>query len=152
MSNRFPARRYASAGGVVTDPTGERVLVLLRPGRLGPDGQQEVRLPKGHIEPGESRRQAALREVCEETGLARLDILADLGHQTVEFDWRGCHYVRDESCFLMVAPEDVQSGRPEKQFECLWITWEETLARLTFEAEREWVRRARSAPTKQRPR
>jgi 8-oxo-dGTP pyrophosphatase MutT (NUDIX family) len=149
LSNRLPTQRYASAGGVVTDPTGEGVLVLLRPGRLGPDGQQEVRLPKGHIEPGESRRQAALREVCEETGLARLDILADLGHQTVEFDWRGGHYIRDESCFLMVAPADVQSGRPEKQFECLWTTWEETLARLTFEAEREWVRRARSALPKQ---
>jgi 8-oxo-dGTP pyrophosphatase MutT (NUDIX family) len=149
LSNQLPTHRYASAGGVVTDPTGERVLVLLRPNRLGPDGQPEVRLPKGHIEPGESRRQTALREVCEEAGLADLDILADLGHLTVEFDWRGCHYVRDESCFLMTAPADTQSGRPEKQFERLWTTWEETLGRLTFEAEREWVRRARSALAKQ---
>ena len=38
-------RRYAAAGGVVVD--GDRMLVLERPER------NEVRLPKGHVEPGE---------------------------------------------------------------------------------------------------
>lgn len=149
LSNQLPTHKYASAGGVVTDPAGERVLVFLRPDRLGPNEQPEVRLPKGHIESGESRRQTAVREVCEEAGLTDLDILADLGHQTVQFDWRGSRYVRDESCFLMITPADAQSGRPEKQFERLWTTWEETLVRLTFEAEREWVRRAQSALARQ---
>jgi 8-oxo-dGTP pyrophosphatase MutT (NUDIX family) len=104
-----------------------------------------VRLPKGHIEPGESRRQAALREVREEAGLTDLEILADLGHQTVEFDWRGHRYIRDESYFLMALPAGTSPGRPEKQFRALWLSWEEALARMTFEAEREWVRRAQAA-------
>jgi hypothetical protein len=34
---------------------------------------------------------------------------------------------------------------PEAQFERRWLPWTQALARLTFEAEREWVRRARSA-------
>jgi len=85
--------RYRAAGGVVVD--GERVLVLRRPGR------GEVRLPKGHIDPGETPRAAALREVGEESGYADLEIVADLGTQTVEFDWDGRHYVRDEHYFLM---------------------------------------------------
>jgi bis(5'-nucleosidyl)-tetraphosphatase len=142
-----PIRQYASAGGVVVDASGEEVLVLLRPKRLGPEGRPEVRLPKGHIESGESRRETARREVCEEAGLLDLEILADLGHRTVEFDWQEQHTVRDESYFLMACPSHARSVPGEQQFERVWLTWDEALSRLTFEAEREWVRRARIAWT-----
>lgn len=138
-------RAYRSAGGVVIDAAGERVLTLLRPGRLGPDGQPEVRLPKGHIESWETRQEAAIREVGEESGLLDVAILADLGHQTVEFDWQGQHYVRDESYFLMQLLGETAANPPEKQFETLWLSWEEALSRVTFEAEREWLWRARAA-------
>ena len=141
-----PLYTYASAGGVVMDASGEKVLVLIRPGRAGPDGRPEVRLPKGHVEAGESREEAALREVQEETGLTSLRIIADLGRQTVEFDWQGAHYIRDESCFLMIVDDPSASGscRPEKQFIGHWLPWQEALERLTFPAEQEWVRRARA--------
>jgi 8-oxo-dGTP pyrophosphatase MutT (NUDIX family) len=130
---------------VATDAQGRRVLVLLRPKREGPDGLPEVRLPKGHIEPGESRRTAALREVHEEAGLPDLQIVADLGHQIVEFDWDRHHYIRDESYFLMSLPTSARTVPPEKQYERLWVTWAEALEKLTYEAEREWLRRARAA-------
>ena len=143
--SKLPVRTYASAGGIVIDITSQRVLTLLRPKRLGPDGQTEVRLPKGQIEPGESRQQTAHREVGEEAGLSDLRILADLGHQMVEFDWKGSHYVRDESYFLMIPASSAIPGRPEKQFKALWLTWTDALARLSFEAERAWVRRAQIA-------
>ena len=42
----------------------------------------EIRMPKGHIEPGEARATAAMREVREETGYAAVSVLADLGTQT----------------------------------------------------------------------
>lgn len=128
--------RYQAAGGVVVD--GDRVLVLHRPGR------GEVRLPKGHVDPGETPRAAALREVSEESGYADLEIVADLGTQIVEFDWDGRHYIRDEHYFLMC----LRSGRcltrehyDEYQFIPDWVTWDEAITLLTFEAEREWVRR-----------
>lgn len=145
METKLPVRTYASAGGVVIDAQGAQVLTLLRPNRPGPDGEPEVRLPKGHIKRGESRQQAALREVAEEAGLEGLEILADLGHQRVEFDWKGHHYVRDESCFLIRRPPDARFRPPEKQFKVLWLSWEDALVRLSFEAERDWVHRARSA-------
>ena len=137
--------KYQAAGGVVVNAKGDRVLLLLRPHRPGPDGQPEVRLPKGHIEPGESRRETALREVREEAGLGELEIVADLGHQTIEFDWQGRHYVRDEFYFLMRLPAGATVAPPEDQFERLWLPWDEALARLTFQAEKEWLRRAITA-------
>lgn len=144
-SSDLPHNEYASAGGVVVTPTGSSVLVLVRGKRMGPGDRPEVRLPKGHIEPGESPRQAALREVHEESGLANLEILSDLGYQQVRFVFERMHYVRNESYFLMTAPQDVEHGQPEDQFQRQWLTWEDALAALTFEAEREWVRRARLA-------
>ena len=59
-TNRASTARYTAAGGVVV--RGEDVLVLRRPGR------DEIRLPKGHVEPGEGLAEAALRETREETG------------------------------------------------------------------------------------
>jgi 8-oxo-dGTP pyrophosphatase MutT (NUDIX family) len=129
--------RYTAAGGVVVHDG--RVLVLRRPGR------GEVRLPKGHVEPGESVQAAAVRETGEESGYADLMVVADLGTQVVEFDYAGRHVVRHEQYFLMALASHLDSSAGgEEQFEPLWLTWDEALVALTFEEEREWVRRARS--------
>jgi len=70
---------------------------------------------------------------------------ADLGTQVVEFDHRGRHVVRTERYFLMTLADGAEStpSGGEEQFEPAWLTWDEALASLTFEAEREWARRAR---------
>jgi 8-oxo-dGTP pyrophosphatase MutT (NUDIX family) len=115
-----------------------RVLALNRPSR------NEVRLPKGHVESGEDVQTTALREVCEESGYDGLIVQSDLGEQRVEFDHAGKHVVRAERYFLMaLADPETESSHSEAQFEPEWLTWDEALAGLTFEAEREWVRRAR---------
>jgi 8-oxo-dGTP pyrophosphatase MutT (NUDIX family) len=136
MNTNDNITRYLAAGGVVVHYG--RVLVLQRPSR------DEVRLPKGHVEPGENVEATALREVCEESGYDDLIIQADLGEQVVEFDHEGEHVVRTERYFLMALsdPTEPPSGG-EKQFEPKWLAWDEALGELTFEAEREWVRRAR---------
>lgn len=129
--------RYAAAGGVVVH--GGRVLVLRRPGR------GEVRLPKGHVEPGEDVRAAALRETREESGYGCLVVETDLGEQFVEFDRDGRHVVRAERYFLMRLTDPIASpAASEEQFVPVWLAWDEALAALTFEAEREWLRRARA--------
>ena len=133
--------RYLAAGGIVVHEG--RVLVLLRSSR------DEVRLPKGHVEPGEEVHEAALRETCEESGYADLVLGADLGTQVVEFDLRERHVVRNERYFLMtLASESRSPDGGEDQFEPAWLPWDEALAALTFEPDREWVRRARAAAMK----
>jgi len=127
---------YVAAGGIVVRDG--RVLALKRPSR------GELRLPKGHVERGEDVEMAALREVREESGYDGLIVQGDLGEQRVEFDHAGRHVVRTERYFLMaLADPGAVPSRGEAQFEPEWLTWDEALVGLTFEAEREWVRRAR---------
>jgi 8-oxo-dGTP pyrophosphatase MutT (NUDIX family) len=130
------AIRYQAAGGVVIDGR-NRVLVLRRPSR------KEVRLPKGHVEKGETCLQAALREVAEESGYGGLSVLGDLGHQVVRFEYKGKRIVRDEY-YYMFALQDSTAAQdaPERQFVPEWLTWEQALEQLSFAAEREWVCRA----------
>ncbi len=135
---------YTAGGGVVVATRGKddsQVLILRRPSR------NEIRLPKGHVDAGESVQQTALREVAEESGYDDLEIVADLGHQVVEFDYRDKHIVRDEYYFLLRLNSDRQIERDphEYQFTPAWLSWRDALAQLTFEAEREWLRRAKKA-------
>ena len=127
---------YQAAGGVVMYQG--KVLLLDRPSR------DEVRLPKGHIEEGETPSQAALREVSEEAGYAHLEIVASLGTQQVQFGDSQRQITRDEHYFLMRLCDEAQVERDEQelQFIPLWAAPAEALERLTFEAEREFVRRA----------
>jgi 8-oxo-dGTP pyrophosphatase MutT (NUDIX family) len=129
--------RYVAAGGVVV--RNSCVLVLERPSK------DEIRLPKGHIEAGETVREAALREASEESGYTDLVIEADLGSQRVAFVHQGRHVIRRERFFLMtpVGRGRQPAGEGEPQFDPVWLTWEEALRMLTYEPEREWVRRAR---------
>jgi 8-oxo-dGTP pyrophosphatase MutT (NUDIX family) len=140
--------RYQAAGGIVIRENGAWVLLLERPGR------RELRLPKGHIEPGETRAQAAVREVQEETGYAEVTILADLGSYTHTFyDYlKDREVTRTESYFLMqLDSEQAYTGRQyaHENFQRKWVKRDEAERLITYESEREFIRRARRALTAQ---
>jgi len=120
-----------AAGGVVIDHRGgeQRVLVVHRP------AYDDWSLPKGHVEAGEDPREAALREVAEETGVAAR-IVGELamtryrvGQQDKQVHW-----------FLMDrAPgsAEPQSRAPDAEVDiAAW--WDTTVAqqRLTHAADR----------------
>jgi 8-oxo-dGTP pyrophosphatase MutT (NUDIX family) len=135
-------RYYAAAGGIVVRDG--QALVLHK------HAKDEYMLPKGHIEAGETREQAALRETTEETGYLHLRVLADLGTRRAEFVLDGQQVVRDESYFLMalVAGQRVENPNHEaaaydrETFRQLWIPVAELAERLTFEPARSFARRA----------
>ena len=131
--------RYTAAGGVVTNHDYSQTLLLIRPER------DEVRLPKGHIEAGESLEESAYREVQEETGYGDLEIIESLGEQLIAFLLDGQAVQRTEYYFLMRALSDRRIERPPTdaaQFFTIWVPWEMALEHLTFEAEKDWVERA----------
>lgn len=130
---RFPIIEYVAAGGVVVFE--KQVLVLERP------SPQEIRLPKGHVEDGEKRTDAAMREVGEESGYSKLKIIKDLGVQRNEFDHDGRHIIRQEYFYLMRLEEDVKTSG-EEEFTPKWLPPEDAIEQLSFQVEKEWLRRA----------
>ena len=80
-----------------------------------------------------------------------MQIVADLGEGTVEFEFRGRHVRRSERYYLMRLT-DPERGQPrpkrpdaeEALFQPLWVAdLAEAEQLLTFESEREFIRRAR---------
>lgn len=65
--NQVFKRRYAAGGVVLSE---NKMLTIIR--HAIPD------LPKGHLDKGETSQQAALREVSEETGIKKPEIISSL--------------------------------------------------------------------------
>lgn len=134
--------RYEAAGGIVID--GGRVLLLRK------RQERTVVLPKGHIDPGETPEQAALRETIEETGYTDLQVLAPLGVLQAQYPWRGSWYIRNEHYFVVKLVSRARGPvgdyddalHDQVTFERLWVPAAEAEAMMTFEPARSFVRRA----------
>lgn len=93
------AKEETSAGGLLLDRSGDELRAALI-GKLDRRGRLMWSLPKGHIEPGETREEAAVREVREETGFEG-EILAELGSVDYSFVSNGKRIHKTVHHFLM---------------------------------------------------
>lgn len=137
---------HKTAGGVVINSKNE-VLVIVRDIERDGDVVHEVRLPKGHIDPGETPEKAAIREVCEESGYCHLRIAKDLGTGHSSFTFRGKNHERDEHYYLMeLTDPSHEPPQPmsdeEALFEPVWLPLGEASGQMTYETERDFVCRA----------
>ncbi len=143
-------REYAAAGGVVLDDAG-RVLLLERWIERWGELRHEVRLPKGHVEPGESDEEAAVRETCEESGYCDVTIVADLGQSFTAFTTPRERVGRRERFYLMRLngarpPQPNRQGPAEALFRNIWAAdLDEAERLLTYDSEKIFAARARDA-------
>jgi 8-oxo-dGTP pyrophosphatase MutT (NUDIX family) len=143
-------KTYETGGGVVLNARGE-VLLLERHVPREEGLRHEIRFPKGHIDPGETPEQAAVREVAEESGYEDLEVVAPLGHNDIEYDHDGFHVYRREHYFLMRLRKDQRSAPQfSSDEEALFqVRWAKDLAEaerlLTYEGEKLFARRASQA-------
>ena len=127
-----------SAGGLVVDSPDARSARAALIGRTDRRGRLLWSLPKGHVEPGETTEDAAIREVAEETGITGR-VLASLG--TIDFwfvaDGRRIH--KTVHHFLLMATAGQLSADDVEVEEVEWVPLGELSNRLAYADERRLV-------------
>lgn len=129
-----------SAGGLVIDSRdADRARAALI-GRTDRRGRLLWSLPKGHVEPGETTQDAAVREVAEETGITG-QVVGELG--TIDFwfvaDGRRIH--KTVHHFLLMATDGELSADDIEVEEVAWVPLGELPKRLAYADERRLIER-----------
>ena len=140
--SRQVARAEYSSGGVVYRKVGDNAYEVALVYRKRHD---DWSLPKGHIEEGETREEAALREVKEETGLdAR--IVEPLGEIVYFYRRKNGDLVRKTVYhFLMEALSD-EFGKPNWEVsESRWVPITEAQTLLSYKNDAGVVAKAMAA-------
>lgn len=135
---------HRSAGGLVVRES----LILLISTQEGKRWQ----LPKGHIEKGETPEEAAVREVREETGVTGriLAPLPPVEYWYIEKGRRRVHK-KVEYYLLSYVSGDTADFDAREVSGADWFSWEDGIARLSFENERRVVLEARRLRTPGEP-
>ncbi len=152
-SQSHPARRLTrvfetSAGGFVISAENPPRIALI--GRINRSGRMDWCVPKGHPEGVESIREAAVREIAEETGLDA-EILEELGQIQYEFAAGSKLISKTVHHFIMrqLGGELTIENDPEREADDVrWFSIDELHQVLTHENERrmaqgviEWIER-----------
>jgi 8-oxo-dGTP pyrophosphatase MutT (NUDIX family) len=130
--------REEAAGGVVARWAQNTPLFLLIF-----DGHGNWGFPKGRLLRDETMLEAARREICEETGVCQLRLREDLGEERWTVARRGTP--REKSCrFYLFETDDVAltPQAAEGISECRWAVADEADQLLTFDQQRDVLRRA----------
>ncbi len=121
----------------MVDLAGETPLGVLI-GRTDRRGRLLWSLPKGHVEPGETAEQAAVREIAEETGISG-EVMGSLG--TIDFwfiaDGRRIH--KTVHHFLLRAVGGELSDADIEVTEVEWVPLPAIADRLAYPDERSLI-------------
>lgn len=132
MSKKSPNEIQAAGGIVLGMASNIGKIAVVHRRRYG----GEIGLPKGKLKKGETKLDAALREVEEETGL-RLKLREAVGETKYTVDGKP----KTVAYFMMEAAEDV-AAKPQDTGEIeavQWLTPKEALRALTHDDDRRLV-------------
>lgn len=125
------AHLFEQSGAIVVRPGKTEPRVLLVTGRRNPGNWI---FPKGHIERGETRKDAAVREAREEAGVTG-KVAGRAG--TMTFDFRDNRY---RVHYFIVTTDDPGKEREGRRLR--WCRYKQALRRLTYDETREMLREA----------
>jgi 8-oxo-dGTP pyrophosphatase MutT (NUDIX family) len=121
--------REPTAGGIVFRH-GEKGVEIL----LIQDAKDRWTIPKGHIEEGETAQQTARREIGEEAGLSKVDILGWLGK--IHFRYRRIDklVLMTTQIYLVRAKGDTNDIQKEEWMNGIkWFTFQDALDAIEYE-------------------
>lgn len=89
-------------------------------------------MPKGHINPGESEREGAARELWEETGL-EVESFIDLPPLSENYDYqRGQEVVQKKVVYFFATVAGEIALQKEEVLDGGWYSLEEAISRVTY--------------------
>ena len=121
--------REPTAGGIVFRH-GEKGVEIL----LIQDAKDRWTIPKGHIEEGETAQQTARREIGEEAGLSKVDILGWLGK--IHFRYRRIDklVLMTTKIYLVRAKGDTNDIQKEEWMNGIkWFSFQDALDAIEYE-------------------
>ncbi len=133
-------RTAESAGGIILRDVGGELKIALA------QHQRSINtwvLPKGHVEPGETIEQAALREIHEEAGLHTVQLIKYLGSFIRESVKSNGDIVQKTVHFYLAYALDTdqpQSPLDGSFTQVGWFSPEQALALLPYDIEREFLK------------
>jgi 8-oxo-dGTP pyrophosphatase MutT (NUDIX family) len=130
-----------SAGGVVFNAAHEVVVIV--PTRRAANGDRVLALPKGHPDGPESPAEAALREVREEAGV-EAEVVESLGDVRYWYQRGGRRIAKVVEFYLLRYVSGDVADHDHEVEDARWLPAAEAVRTLTYDGEREMVRRAMS--------
>lgn len=129
--------RQFAAGGVIIKEEGNRPRVLLIKDSYG-----HWTWPKGHIEKGESPEQAAVREISEETGQSKIEVIKRLGKQEYYFTLKGKKIFKTVYIFLVKASAREKLKVQTSEIEAAkWFWPDEALNTIEYKGARAMLKK-----------
>ncbi len=122
--------REPTAGGVVFQHSAKNQIQIL----LIQDAKNRWTIPKGHIEKGESPRQAAEREIKEETGLTDIKVGSWLGKINFRYRRAQSLVLMTTEIFLAEAKGTKNNLKPEEWMNDIkWFEALDALDKIEYE-------------------
>jgi 8-oxo-dGTP pyrophosphatase MutT (NUDIX family) len=118
-------------------------MAVIVPVKRDARGNRVLALPKGHPDGDESPQAAAMREVCEETGV-RADLVEKLGEVRYSYERRGRRISKRVLFYLFEYRSGDLADHDDEIEDARWMRLEEAAHSLTYEGERDMVQRAMS--------
>ena len=133
-------RKKAAIQSIVREPTSGGIVFRFTKDKkdievlLIQDSRERWTIPKGHIEPGETAKMTARREIEEETGLANISVLAWLGK--IHFKYRRMDklVLMTTQIYLVQALDNHEMPTPEKWMKGIkWFSFTDALEAIEYE-------------------
>jgi diadenosine hexaphosphate hydrolase (ATP-forming) len=134
VKNRKPSIsevvREPTSGGVVWRRNKRGAIEIL----LIQDAKDRWTIPKGHIEPGETAKQTAEREIQEETGLQKMNMQNWLGKINFRYRRQQSLVLMTTEIFLVEAKGDTDDLTPEEWMRGIkWFPASEAVDKIEYE-------------------
>lgn len=98
--------------------------------------------PKGHLEPGETEREAAFRELQEETGLSKI-VWIEGYHEKIHYMYnRGSKLMSKDVYFFLARTRQKKIILSFEHKGHSWLPYEEALEKITFQQSKDLLKKA----------